>query len=208
MAAYTWNIRRRQPKGKAHNIEMQSIERIRRQRILNEIEGYLELLMLFDDALAAQAANRHRIAQRALDSLDRLAEGTRAGAIAQHLRGQALRALDRFAEAVIPLRAAADLEPENLHIWLALGWCYKRCDRLDMAIESLQEAITAKPATAIVHYNLACYWSLAHNVEAALSHLAIAFELDSDYKELVHKERDFDPIRNDPGFRQLTALLV
>jgi tetratricopeptide (TPR) repeat protein len=187
---------------------MQSLERIRRQRILNEIEGYLELLMLFDDTLAATVENRHRIAQRALDSLGRLSEGTRAGAIAQHLRGQALRALDRFADAVIPLRAAADLEPENLHIWLALGWCYKRCGRLDMAIESLQEAITAKPATAIVHYNLACYWSLAHGVDAALSHLAIAFELDPDYKELVHKEHDFDPIRDNPDFRQLTALLV
>lgn len=187
---------------------MQSLERIRRQRILSEIEGYLELLMLFDDALAASVENRHRIAQRALVSFNRLSEGTRAGAIAQHLRGQALRALDRFAEAVVPLRAAADLEPENLHIWLALGWCYKRSDRLDMAIESLQEAIAAKPGTAIVHYNLACYWSLAHNVEAALSHLAIAFELDPDYKDLVHKEHDFDPIRNDPSFRQLTAMLV
>ena len=187
---------------------MQSLERIRRQRILSEIEGYLELLMLFDDALAASLENRHRIAQRALDSLERLSEGTRAGATAQHLRGQALRALDRFADAVVPLRAAADLEPDNLHIWLALGWCYKRCGRLDMAIESLQEAITAKPGTAIVHYNLACYWSLAHGVEAALSHLAIAFELDPDYKELVHKELDFDPIRDDPGFRQLTAMLV
>jgi tetratricopeptide (TPR) repeat protein len=187
---------------------MQSLERIRRQRILSEIEGYLELLMLFDDALAASIPNRHRMAQRALDSLDRLSEGTRAGAIAQHLRGQALRALDRFADAVVPLRAAADLEPENLHIWLALGWCYKRCGRLDMAIESLQEAITAKPGTAIVHYNLSCYWSLAHNVEAALNHLAIAFELDPDYKELVHKEHDFDPIRDNPDFRTLTAMLV
>jgi len=187
---------------------MQSLERIRRQRILSEIEGYLELLMLFDDALAASKDNRHRIAQRALNSFDRLSEGTRAGAIGQHLRGQALRALDRFADAVIPLRAAADLEPENLHIWLALGWCYKRCDRLDLAIESLQEALAAKPGTAILHYNLACYWSLAQNVEAALSHLATAFELDPDYKELVHKEHDFDPIRDNPDFRQLTAMLV
>ena len=187
---------------------MQSLERIRRQRILNETEGYLELLMLFDDAQAARVENRHRIAERALASLDRLSEATRAGAIALHLRGQALRALDRFAEAVVPLRAAADLEPENLHIWLALGWCYKRSDHLDLAIDSLQEAITAKPGTAVVHYNLACYWSLAHNVEAALQHLTIAFELDPNFKELVHAEHDFDPIRNDPGFRQLTAMLV
>ena len=187
---------------------MQSLERIRRQRILSETEGYLELLMLFDDALAASVENRHRIAGRALASLDRLSEGTRAGSIAQHLRGQALRALDRFAEAVVPLRAAADSEPENLHIWLALGWCLKRSNRLDLAIEALQEAITAKPGTAIVHYNLACYWSLAGKVDAALRHLAIAFELDPDYKELVPNEHDFDPIRQNPGFRELTAMLV
>ena len=53
--------------------------------------------------------------------------------------------------------------------------------------------------------------TLAESVQGQqrlLNNLTIAFELDPDYKELVHKEHDFDPIRDNPDFRQLTAMLV
>ncbi len=92
---------------------------------------------------------------------------------------------------------------------MALGWCYKRIGRIDLAIESLEEAKSSKPNLAIIHYNLACYWSLAKNKSRALSeYLAHAFQIDPDYRELVHREHDFDPIRDDPEFRQMTAMMV
>ena len=83
---------------------------------------------------------------------------------ALYLQGESLRALGRFREALEPLtkRAARD-SPNNVHVWLALGWCHKRSGRLDLAIESLEEALAAEPNDALVHYNLACYWSLANN---------------------------------------------
>ena len=46
-----------------------------------------------------------------------------------------------------------------LSLWLALGWCYKRIGRIDLAIESLEEALSIEPNDALIHYNLACYWS-------------------------------------------------
>ena len=49
---------------------------------------------------------------------------------------------------------------------LALG-------RLDLAIETLQDALDIEPGEAILHYNLACYWSLANNVQLALDFLAL-----------------------------------
>ena len=58
---------------------------------------------------------------------------------------------------------AVAAEPRNVRIYLALGWCYKRIHRLDLAIETLEEAleIDSNPALnrGILHYNLACYWS-------------------------------------------------
>jgi Flp pilus assembly protein TadD len=88
---------------------------------------------------------------------------------ALYLTGQAFRAIELYRDAISPLREAARFEPDNIHIWLALGWCYKRIGRLDRAIESLEEALTVDPGGAIIHYNLACYWSLAGSVDVALS---------------------------------------
>ena len=77
-----------------------------------------------------------------------------------------------YAEAVVPLEAAADLAPENIPIRLALAWCYKHVDRLDLAIQSLERAMAVDDQQAILHYNLACYWSLAGDAEVAIRHLA------------------------------------
>ena len=153
-------------------------------------------------------AIRCRLAQHTLDTLDRLAESFAAGPQAQHLRGQALRAAERYQEAIEPLKKAAEAEPSVLDTWLALGWCYKRTGRIDLAIESLDQALAVNAKNAIVHYNLACYWSLGGNPPMALQYLAQAVTMDPQFRQLAERESDFDPIRNDPGFQSLTSVIV
>ena len=72
----------------------------------------------------------------------------------------------------------------------------------------LEEALMADSSEAIIHYNLACYWSLAGNSKLALAYLSRAFELDSSYRDFVAKESDFDPIRSHPDFQALTSVIV
>ena len=105
----------------------------------------------------------------------------------------------------MPLRRVATASPENVHVWLAMGWCHKRTGRIDRAIESLETALDVEPAKALLHFNLACYWSLAGNKEHALEYLSRALTLDPDYRRLLDEEADFDPIRLDPEFRALRA---
>lgn len=90
---------------------------------------------------------------------------------------------------------------------LALGWCYKRVGQLDEAIGALERAVEVEPGEAVLHYNLACYCSLARNRRRALQRLAHALEIDGNFRELVVDEPDFDPIRQDPLFQTLTATL-
>jgi hypothetical protein len=45
-------------------------------------------------------------------------------------------------------------------------------------------------------------------VKLAVAYLAQAFELEPEYRELVQRERDFDPIRNHPHFQALTSVIV
>jgi Flp pilus assembly protein TadD len=168
-----------------------SINRIRRQQILRAAEGYLELEM----------------PGHALRSVERL-NSEEMSAEAFHLQGEALRALGRFDEAIVPLKRASTAAPGDIHIWLSLGWCYKRVGRIDLAIESLEEALEADPNEALVHYNLACYWALAGNKRNALLFLRQAFELDPNYRDKVSAETDFDAIRSDPAFRSLTSIIV
>lgn len=187
---------------------MVAVERIRRQQILREAEGYLDLIGLFGDEWAPPPAIRRRLAQRSLDMLDRLAERNGPNPHTYLLRGLALRAAERYADAIEPLKAAAAADPNLLDAWLALGWCLKRSGRLDAAIEALKEALAVEPEQGIVHYNLSCYWSLAGKVSLALQHLERALALDSNFRTLAEREPDFDPIRNDPGFQTLTSVIV
>jgi tetratricopeptide (TPR) repeat protein len=187
---------------------MSDPNRIRRQQILREAEGYLDLITVFGEKMPCRPDVRDTLAGRVLSTLDRVENPGGLKAHILFLRGQALRAMDRFVEAVPLLREAAEYEPQNVHIRLSLAWCYKRCRRLDLAIQALEEALEADASHAIVHYNLACYWSLAGNVKLAVTYLAQAFDMEPEYRDLIHSEHDFDPIRNHPHFLALTGVIV
>jgi Flp pilus assembly protein TadD len=159
--------------------------RIRRTRIQHEAEGYLELGM----------------PHYALQTLGRLGDPTGFDADALYLWGEGLRAMQRHVEALLPLERAAKLAPEDTRICVALGWCYKRTGRLDLAIEALEKALILEPSEAMLRYNLACYLSLAGQKGRALRHLSQALSLDPAYCQMVGAEPDFDSIRADPKFQ-------
>ena len=187
---------------------MSHFDRIRRQQLLREAEGYLDLIMVLGDRWPLEPSVRDRLVQRTLKLLDELQDAGAPRGYLLYLEGQALRSMVRYLDAIPPLQAAAEDDPGNVHVWLALGWCYKRVDRLDLAIESLEEALVLDPSQAIVHYNLACYWSLARNVQQALHYLSQAFEIDSNFRDRVDRETDFDPIRSHHEFQMLTSVVV
>ena len=164
-------------------------DRIRQAKIQRAAEGYLELGM-----------PRH-----ALEMLARLGDPTGFDGHALYLWGEALRAMERYQEALVPLKQAAQLAPENAHVWFALGWCYKRTGQINLAIRSLERVLATQPAEALVHYNLACYWSLAGDKHRALECLSRALEIDPDYRRLIDDEPDFNSLRSDPQFQALCA---
>jgi len=162
--------------------------RIRRTKIQREAEGYLELGMC----------------RQSLTALDRLGQADASDPHTQYLRGESLRMMERYAEAIGPLRRAAEIIPDEVHVWLALGWCYKRTGQIHLAIDALEKALASEPAEeSLVHYNLACYWSLAGNKQQTLEHLAQALAIDPAFRQSIDSEPDFDPMRHDPDFQAL-----
>ena len=166
--------------------------RVRLNKIQREAEGYLEL----------------GLGGHALRALARLGDPAGFAPSTLYLWGEALRAAGRYEEAIAPLTQAGQGDPENIHIWLAMGWCLKRIGRIELAIEALQKALAADPNEALLHYNLACYFSLAGRKDDTLEHLARALSLEPSYRRLIDGESDFDPLRSDRDFQNLTGSVV
>jgi tetratricopeptide (TPR) repeat protein len=181
-----------------------SRNRILLRRTVEEAEGYRDLAV-FPGASSKSRASMMDLALRTLQRRGALVHGN---GRACYLLGATLREMHRYEEALLPLERGADLIPDDIHVWLALGWCYKRTGQLGKAIESLERAIRIDPSEAVLHYNLACYWSLARNRTLALRYLARALEIDCNFRDLIADESDFDPLRHDPEFKQLTSVIV
>ncbi|QDU96076.1 TPR end-of-group domain-containing protein [Lignipirellula cremea] len=184
------------------------LNRIRRRQLLSQAEGYLELILGFNENWTLPADVRDPLALRALEAIDTLEQENWRKSHVLFLKGQTLRAMGQYGAALIPLAEASDLAPRNLHIHLAMAWCHKRVNALSLAISDLENALEIDSEQAIVHYNLACYWSLAKNPASAARYLGQAFDLDPDYREMVAGESDFDPIRHHPAFQQVIGLVV
>jgi len=182
--------------------------RLRRQQLIREAEGYVEFMTLGGDRWSLSQVNREQLGAQALAILAKLDPQSGQRVHALLLTGLVYRAMGHHAEAIEPLIAANKLDSGNLHVGLALGWCYKRIQRLDLAIDALSEALQANEQEAILHYNLACYWSLLGNAGSAVRSLAQAFELDGEYRDRVAGESDFDPIRAHPDFQSLVSSVI
>jgi tetratricopeptide (TPR) repeat protein len=185
-----------------------AINRLQRQQLVREAEGYLDLALVFGDQWTLPTQVRDCLARRSLAVIDHLGQSAAQSPQVLLIKGHALRMLERFKDALVPLSAAAEGDPQNVDTWLALGWCYKRTGRLDLAIESLEEALDVEPGSAMVNYNLACYWCLARNKRQSLAYLSQAITLDGSFRSLVETEHDFDPLRADPDFQALTSISV
>ena len=168
---------------------MSRIFRDRVQRHLGEAEGYLML----------------NLPARALEILEQRSDWATMQFEASLLAGEALRALGRFRDALKPLEIAAKLRPADVAVAIALGWCYKRTHRLAQAIDALERAQRHNPEHALLHYNLACYWSLAGNAARALDELSVALELEPELRSLIQEETDFNPLRGNADFDRLTV---
>jgi len=161
------------------------------KRQLDEADGYLTL----------------NLPQKALEILERRADWATMQFEASSLTGEALCSLERYREALKPLEVAAGLQPGNLKVAIALGWCYKRTQRLAQAIDSLERAARyhTQAPQPLLHYNLACYWSLAANTVKALDELAIALKHAPELRSHIPTEHDFDSLRGNTDFERLIA---
>jgi tetratricopeptide (TPR) repeat protein len=94
-------------------------------------------------------------------------------------------------------------EAVGWEVWAPLQPLYQ-AGRYDEVGDRGREAIESGPYAAPL-YNLACCESLAGRSADAVEHLRRAIELSERFRSYAKEDSDFDPIREEPGFKQLVG---
>lgn len=124
--------------------------------------------------------------------------GTRRNkALLQGLRSAALDFEIGFFEKVIAR------EPDHVEALMTLGNNYTARGRYAEGLAVDLRLSSLRPRDPLVHYNLACSYSLLGRADEAIASLETAIALGYRDFEFLMRDRDLDPIREDARFKRL-----
>jgi hypothetical protein len=89
-------------------------------------------------------------------------------------------------------------------LWDAVRPLYE-AGRYGEAADRGRELIEAHPEQGYLYYNVACCESLAGRTRDAVAHLGQAIAMWDGCRDMAKADADFDPIRTEPAFVELTG---
>jgi len=96
-------------------------------------------------------------------------------------------------------------DPTYIEALQVLGDVYTRRGRFDEGLKVDEQLSRLRPADALVHYNLACSYSLTEQFEAAAAALNRALDLGyRDFKRLA-KDTDLATFRKHPLYKKIRS---
>jgi tetratricopeptide (TPR) repeat protein len=95
-------------------------------------------------------------------------------------------------------------ESDGWELWAPLHPLYE-AGEYAQAADRGRELVEEHPQYAALFYNLACCESLAGRATDALGHLRQAIAMSGKFRAYAKDDSDFDPIREDAGFKELVT---
>jgi tetratricopeptide (TPR) repeat protein len=92
-------------------------------------------------------------------------------------------------------------EPSGWELWGPLNSLYEAGEYAEAADRG-RALIEAHPEYTVPFYNLACCESLAGRTADAIEHLRQAVERSERLRSYAKEDSDFDPIRDEPAFKE------
>jgi hypothetical protein len=89
-------------------------------------------------------------------------------------------------------------------VWAPLQPLYEAGEYTEVANRG-RAMLAEHPEHRTLLYNLACCESLAGRPGDAIEHLRAAIDLDDEFRPMAAEDSDFDPIRDQPAFRELVG---
>jgi tetratricopeptide (TPR) repeat protein len=95
-------------------------------------------------------------------------------------------------------------ESDGWELWAPLHPLYE-AGEYAQAADRGRELVGEHPQYAALFYNLACCESLAGRATDALGHLRQAIAMSEKFRAFAKDDSDFDPIREEAGFKELVT---
>jgi len=96
--------------------------------------------------------------------------------------------------------------PDFVEALIALGDGYTKSGRYEEGLKIDQRLARLRPDDALIHYNLACSYSLLKMADQGLEALQKAIRLGYRNFRFMKKDSDLDFIREDLRFKELLSL--
>ena len=95
-------------------------------------------------------------------------------------------------------------EPSGWELWAPVNPLYES-GKYAEAADRGRKLIDAHPEYTELAYNVACCESLAGRKADAIEHLRVAIDRAERLRSFAADDADFDPIRDEPGFKELVG---
>ncbi len=101
-----------------------------------------------------------------------------------------------------------EIDVTNAEAWNLKGLIYYRQKNYDKALDSVEKAIDSNSTDGMSWYNKACYHSLLNHIPEAIEALKRSIEIDVKNAKKAVKDKDFENIRTDEGYRRIIEVVV
>ena len=115
---------------------------------------------------------------------------------------QELRELDLE---IVFMEGVVKRDPGHVEALLVLGDNYTRRGRFDEGLRIDEQLARLRPDSALVHYNLACSYSLTRQCDLAAEALNKAINLGYDDFDWMAKDPDLKELREHAGYQKIRA---
>lgn len=101
-----------------------------------------------------------------------------------------------------------EIDITNAETWNLKGLIYYRQKNYDKALDSVEKAIDSDPTDGMSWYNKACYHALLNHIPESIEALKRSIEIDVKNAKKAVKDKDFENIRTDEGYRRIVEVVV
>jgi tetratricopeptide (TPR) repeat protein len=101
-----------------------------------------------------------------------------------------------------------EIDVTNAESWNLKGLIYYRQKNYEKALECVEKAIDSNPTDGMSWYNRACYHSLLNHIPESIEALKRSIEIDVKNAKKAVRDKDFENIRTDEGYRRIVEVVV
>jgi tetratricopeptide (TPR) repeat protein len=116
--------------------------------------------------------------------------------------------MNDLASAMEAYNKVQDIDITNAESWNLKGLIHYRQHNYDKALECVEKAIDSNPTDGMSWYNKACYHSLQNHIPESIEALKRSIEIDVKNAKKAVRDKDFENIRTDEGYRRIIEVVV